>query len=280
MQRIGLIGIGNIGKVFSEKLLQAGFPLTVLDRDRAKMQHAVDLGAKPADTPGDVADASDVIVFALPGSRPVEEVMEGADGILGRLRAGQLVIDTGTTRPATDIRYAGLCGEKGAGLVDAPITWRSQGLIIMVGGAAEHFAQGREVLDVLSYKVRHIGPIGHGQLLKFVNQMILAGQLAVWCESVEFTKACGLDPALVRDYLEFPVPDALYGDDFSGGGHLALHYKDLGYILEAAHETDAHVPVTNAAHEAFKFAHLTGDPMWAQSGIATYWREMNRRGRD
>ena len=280
MQRIGLIGIGNIGTVFSKKLIEAGYPLTVLDCDRAKMQHAVDLGAQPADASGDVADASDIILLALPGSGPVEDVMEGKSGILARLRAAHLVIDTGTTRPATDIRYAALCAERDAGLVDAPITWRSEGLIIMVGGRAEHFAQGCEVLDVLSYKLKHIGPIGQGQLLKFVNQMILAGQLAVWCESVEYAKTCGLDPALIKEYLEFPVPDALYGDDFSGGGHLALHYKDLGYILETAHETDAHVPMTNAAHEAFKFAHLTGDPMWAQVGIAAYWREMNRRGRD
>jgi len=258
---------------YSTKLTEARYPLTAFDLDRAKMQYAVDLGAVGADTPADVAAASDIVVLSLPGSKPVDEVM---NAMLPALRPGQLVIDTGTSRRETDVEWAAACEPKGVGFMDAPITWRKGGLTIMAGGTEAQFEQGRGVLEVIGHRVRHVGPTGSGQLLKYVNQMILAGQLAVWCESVEFAKSCDLDPKLIAEHLEFDVPETLFGDDFSGSGTLKLHYKDLGYILEAAHETGAHVPVANVAHEAFKYADLTGDPLWGQPGIATYWRMLMR----
>ena len=277
MQRIGLIGIGNIGSHFAKVLREAGYALTVLDIDREKVARAVALGAHGASDPADVADRSDLILLCLPGSHAVDDVMNGPHGILSHLRQGQLVIDTGTSRPETAVRYDALCAEESAGFIDAPITWRAQGLIIMVGGAVGNFERGREILERLSYRLKHVGPIGHGQMLKLANQLILAGQLAVWAEAVTFTQQCGLDPHLLRDYLEFPIPEALYGDDFSGGGQLALHYKDLGYILEVAHDNGATIPVTGIVHEAFKHAHASGDPNWTQPGIVIYWRRLDER---
>jgi 3-hydroxyisobutyrate dehydrogenase-like beta-hydroxyacid dehydrogenase len=279
MERVGLIGLGNVGSGFARTLVDAGYPLTVLDKNRERTEAAVGLGADPAATPGEVADRADIILLSLPGSPPVEAVMEGADGILGHLRAGQLVVDTGTTRPATDIHYEGLCAEKGAGFIDAPITGRSAGWIMMVGGSAESFEKAQAVLTRLSYKLKHIGPVGYGQALKLVNQLVLAGQLAVWSEAIEFGRQADLDPRLLSDHLEFPVPEVLYGDDFAAGGHLALHYKDLGYILELAHDTEASVPITSLVHEIFKAVRVSGDPSWAQAGIITYWRALNRTSR-
>jgi 3-hydroxyisobutyrate dehydrogenase-like beta-hydroxyacid dehydrogenase len=201
--------------------------------------------------------------------------MEGEGGILGRLRPGQLVIDTGTSRPATDVHYERLCAEREAGFVDAPLTWRGPGQIIMVGGTEENYRRAEPVLRLLSYKLRHVGPIGAGQVLKLINQAVLAGRLAVYAEAVELAKQQGVDPHLLREYLEFDVPEQLYGDDFSGGGQLALHYKDLGYLLELAHDSGASIPITSLVHEVFKTSKLYGDPSWLQVGIASYWRRLN-----
>jgi len=278
MDRIGILGVGNIGLYYARTLLDAGCPVTVYDIDEKKQRVAVELGASFAGSAGEVAAKTDIVLLSLPGSPEVESVMEGKDGVLANVSPGDLVIDTGTTRPETDIRYEKLCADRGVAYVDSPITWRKEGLIMMVGGTPESFGKSEEVLTRLSYKVRHIGPIGSGQLLKFVNQMVLAGQLAVWCESVEFAKTCGIDPKLIQEHLEFDVPEVVYGDDFHGGGHLALHYKDLGYILEKAHEAGAQVPLTNAVHEAFKAARLIGSADWTQPGIVTYWRMLNGSG--
>ena len=277
MQRIGLIGLGNIGTFYSKQLLNAGYPLTALDIDQAKLCAAVERGAAAAKTPGDVADRSDIVILSLPGSPQVEAVMDGADGILGRLRPGMLVIDTSTCRPSTAVKYEKLCAEKSAGFIDAPLTWRKPGQIIMVGGTTENFAKGEEVLKVLSYKLKHIGPIGSGQLLKAINQSILADRVAIQAENFEFAKMVGLDPALIKDFLELDLPDAFFTNDFAGGGHLALHYKDLGYIAEIAHDSGAQIPLTSLVHEIFKAEWLHGERNWFQTGIIHYWRRLNQK---
>ena len=275
MEKIGLIGLGNIGTYFTDLLLEAGYPLTVYDIDKERMQAAVRKGAKSAESPGGVTRQSGIILLALPGSGPVEAVMNGQDGILNHLRPGQLVIDTGTSRPSTDIHFERLAREKGAGFLDAPVTFRKPGLIIMVGGEADQFEKGRRVLECLSYKLKHVGPIGHGQVLKLINQAILANLLAVYCEAFELSVKHGMDTRLLKDFLEFDVPDSLYTSDFAGGGHLALHYKDLLYLLEIAHDSGANIPISSLVHEIFKATKPYGDPNWRQPGIVTYWRRLN-----
>jgi 3-hydroxyisobutyrate dehydrogenase-like beta-hydroxyacid dehydrogenase len=275
MQRIGLIGLGNIGKFYTERLLQHDYALTVLDIDPTRVAYAIGLGAESAADPGAVAQQSDIILLSLPGSHVVEQVMEGPNGLLAHLQAGQLVIDTGTSKPETDIRYAARCREKGAGFVDAPLTYRRQGQIIMAGGTAEDYAKAEPVLACLSYKLRHVGKVGEGQVLKLINQAVLAGRLAVYAEAVELAKVHQVDPRLLKDYLEFDIPEDLFGDDFSGGGHLALHYKDLGYLLEMAHGSAAQIPISSLIHEIFKTSKHYGAANWKQPGIITYWRRLN-----
>jgi 3-hydroxyisobutyrate dehydrogenase-like beta-hydroxyacid dehydrogenase len=276
MQRSGLIGAGNVGSGFAKKLLEAGYPLTVHDRDPGRMEAALSLGAKAAATPGQVADESDIILLSLPGSHIVEAVMGGPDGVVAHLRAGQVVVDTGTSRPQTAVHCEQVCRDKGAGFIDAPITGRSQGWIMMVGGALEHFETARDVLECLSYKLEHVGPIGHGQVLKLMNQLVLAGQQSTYAETIAFMEKAGMDPRLLSEYLEFSVPEAMYGHDFGASGTLALHYKDLGYILELAHDVEASIPLASMIHEFFKGAKVAGEPGWWQAGVVEYWRKLNR----
>ena len=277
MDRIGLIGLGNIGSFYTRQLLKAGYPLTVLDLSAERVKAATEQGAQAARNPGDIADKSDIVILSLPDSPAVEAVMDGVDGIVNHLRPGQLVIDTGTSRPSTDIRYARLCEEKGAGLIDSPLTWRQPGQILMVGGTVENFERARPVLECLSYKYRHVGEVGRGQVVKMINQAVLAGRWGIYSECVELARHYDLDPRLLKDYLEFDIPDALFGDDFIMGGQLALHYKDMLYLLEMAHDSGAHIPLMSLIHEAFKRAWFAGDRRWFQAGIITYWREMNKK---
>jgi 3-hydroxyisobutyrate dehydrogenase-like beta-hydroxyacid dehydrogenase len=271
MERVGLIGVGNIGRHFTRLLLEKGYPLAALDRDPERMRFAQEAGAQVASSPAEVARNSEIILLSLPGSPAVESVMEGPDSLLNALGQGQIVVDTGTSRPETDIRYERLVREKGAALIDAPITWRSPGLIFMVGGDEKAYNRAKGVIEAISYKHRYVGPIGHGQKLKLMNQIILAGQLAIHAEAVAFAQRVELAPQLLKEYLEFPISDALLTREFSGSGTLALHYKDLLYALELAHEAGAHIPLTSLVHEIFKLAAFQGDPDWSQPGILKYW---------
>jgi 3-hydroxyisobutyrate dehydrogenase-like beta-hydroxyacid dehydrogenase len=145
----------------------------------------------------------------------------------------------------------------------------------MVGGETAVYERARGVIETISYKHRHVGPIGQGQKLKLMNQIVLAGQLAVHAEAVAFCRRVDLDPHLLQEYLEFPVSNALLSGDFRGSGTLALHYKDLLYALELAHEAGANIPLTALIHEIFKMAAFQGDPSWAQPGILHYWNGLN-----
>src|SRR4051812_2176189 len=113
MERVGLIGVGNIGRHFARLLTLQGYPLVVLDREPERVRFAVELGAAAASTPAELARQAGIILLSLPGSHAVESVMEGKEGLLSALTAGQIVIDTGTSRPETDIRYEQLAREKG-----------------------------------------------------------------------------------------------------------------------------------------------------------------------
>ena len=274
-RKIGLIGLGNIGGFYTGRLLEDGFPLTVLDIDKAKLQAMMDKGAKSAATPAELALASDVVILSLPGSEIVEDVMLGKDGILSVVREGQLIIDTSTCRPSTEVKLQKLCAEKGAGFIDAPLSWRKQGQTIMVGGNEKDFIDAEEILKCISYRYKLVGSIGQGQYLKMINQAVLANKLAVYCEAVELTKKCGMDPALLTDHLEFDVPEALFTEDYKGGGHLALHYKDLGYLNEIAHDVNASIPISALVHEMFKATKVYGEPNWIQPGIQTYYKRLN-----
>jgi 3-hydroxyisobutyrate dehydrogenase-like beta-hydroxyacid dehydrogenase len=277
MKNVGLIGLGNVGSYFVKKLLEAGYPLTVFDIDPQKSEVTVKLGAIQADTAVKVAQNSDFIILSLPNSEIVESVMEGDCGVISALKAGQIVIDTSTCRPKTEVRFEKLCEEKGAGFIDAPLTWRGPGhtLILMVGGKEDSFNEAEEVLKCLSYKYRLLGPVGTGQILKLINQTVLATQLAVHSEVVELTKKHGLDPALLKEFLGFDIPQRLLAEDYSGIGQLALMYKDLGYLLEIAHDSCANIPISSFVHEMFKTSKIFGESNWEQHGVQTYYQRLN-----
>lgn len=275
---VGIIGVGMVGTRFSQKLLDAGWPLTVFDIDPDKLRAAAELGAQPASSAREVAERSDVVLLCLPGSPPVEEAMNGPDGILAAVTDRHIIIDTGTTRPATDIEYAAKVRERGGRMVDAPITGRAPGYIMMVGGSEEDFREAEPVLQVVGYKVCHVGPLGHGQCLKLVNQLILAGRLSVFCEAVSLARELGLDPEQIVSVLEFDDAKRLLARRFSvpGSQLLALHTKDLEYLSELIEDDDLYAPLTKIVTEIFQETRGRGERDWAQASILTHWEQGSR----
>jgi 3-hydroxyisobutyrate dehydrogenase-like beta-hydroxyacid dehydrogenase len=277
MKSVGLIGLGNVGSYYVRVLLEAGYSLTVLDIDSQKQETSVRQGATPGNNPAEVARSADFIILALSTDEAVASVMEDEDGVLSVLKAGQVVIDTSTSRPKTAVRLEKLCEEKGAFFIDAPFTWRGPGRtqIMIVGGKADSFKRAEEMLKCLSYKYRLFGPIGTGQIVKLINQGVLAGQLAIYAEAVELTKKYGLDPKLLKEYLMFNLEEGLFSEDYRDHGELVLMYKDLGYLLEMAHDYCANIPVSILAHEIFKATTAYGKPDWNHPSIKTYFQRLN-----
>jgi len=272
---VGIIGVGVIGKQFTQKIIEAGLPLTVYDIRSERVEIAVELGAQAASSSREVTEQSDAVLLCLPGSPPVEAAMNGPDGILAGVSERQIIIDTGTTRPVTDIEYAAKVSERGGRMVDAPITGRAEGFIIMVGGSEEDFLEAKPVLEIVGYKVAHIGVLGYGQRMKLVNQFILAGRLSVYSEAVVMATQLGLNPEELSSILEFQeTRQPLHGNiQTPRAQYLALHTKDMEYLCELVEEENLYAPLTELVTKIFQETRDRGERDWNQTAIVTHWKE-------
>jgi 2-hydroxy-3-oxopropionate reductase len=262
MQRIGFVGLGIMGKPMASNLLAAGFPLTVHNRGRDPVAELVAGGAKAAQSPRDVATASDVVITMLPDSPDVEAVVFGPDGIAEGIREGALYIDMSTIGPATSRKIAADLSERGVDSVDAPVSGgepaaQAGQLSIMAGGTDQAVERARPIFDVLGKSATHIGPPGAGQVAKAANQVVVALTIQAVAEALTLARKAGVDPARVRDALlggfaQSRILD-LHGQrmldgNYEPGFKLRLHRKDLAIALQLGREE--HVPLFATAQAA------------------------------
>ena len=276
--------MGYIGKRFVESLREAGHTLTVYDTDESQVAYASEHGAKAADSPAEVARASDAVFMALPGTPEVEATMAGEDGLLSALDAGDVVIDSTTTKVGTALEYESACEARGVGWVTAPLTRAApvEGVHMMVGASDANYEAASDLIETVS--ARHIRPGGVEEALRFkyVLQIRYASHLAVDAEIVAFARESGVDPRPLNEFLGMDISERLfeadYDQDVEGLGGLAIWDKDLGYALDAAREDDLAMPLTATVHEAYKHGHrVASEAEGDATTIARYWDALNGR---
>ncbi|MFC6961013.1 NAD(P)-dependent oxidoreductase [Halocatena marina] len=284
MRRIGLIGVGFIGKLFVDDLRSAEYPVTAYDIDESQLEYALERGAEAADSPAAVAAGADVVVLALPGHSEVQSVMEGEPrGVVETLDSDQCVIDTSTTGPEAATEYEQKCTERGAGFVTAPLTRNApngDGIHMMVGGSPSDYDEVRPVLDTISEAHTRIGDAHDAQTFKLMIQMRYAGQQAVDAEIVEFGRNNGIDPERMNEFLGMDVWEQYFTLNFSpaieGLGGLAIWHKDLGYALALARESNTATPLTSTVHEAYKSAiEMADEDEGHAAATIRHWRRHN-----
>ncbi len=266
-ERIGFIGIGIMGRGMARNLLKAGFPVTVHNRTRAKAEALVSDGAVVADSPAEVAVCSDVIITNVPDSPDVEAVLTGPRGVLATLRAGSVVVDHSTISPAVTRRLARLVEAKGGHYLDAPVTGGETGaaagtLTIMVGGPVAAFERVRPVLEAEGKTIVHVSPEnGAGQMVKLINNTVIAGFLGALAEGLAFARKAGLDLEKVTAVLNSGLARSASGDakgpkmvsgDYRPSFFLRLHDKDLALAMEAARECGAVLPVGSVMAQLYR----------------------------
>lgn len=283
MQRIGLIGIGDIGKRLIDNLLDADYEIVGHDIDTSKKSYVTDLGGEWADTPADVAAETEAVVLAVPGAPEVRSIFEDEGGLLEELESDQLVIDTSTTGPDPAEVCADLCHERDAHFLTAPLTRGAaeDGIHIMAGGTEEDYEVATPLLDDLCHRHTRIGSAPDAQRFKLILQVRYACQDAVDAEVVAFARDQGLDPSVYRDFLGLDVNEKYITRDFSqvieGLGGLAIWHKDLGYALDIAKEEDTATPITNAVYEAYKYGiQAAGENEGNDTAILKYWETLNQ----
>ncbi len=300
--KVGFIGLGVMGGHMARHL--AGrYGVTVFDVDAAKiatLEAAVPAGdgassgtrpptgARGAASVAAVGAACELVLLSLPSSEIVERVVTGDGGLVSHMASGGAVIDMSTTEPLVSKRIAATLAERGIGFLDAPVSGGEGGaqaakLSIMVGGPAEFFDRYQPVLEVLGASVVRVGEVGAGGVAKLVNNMIVGAEFAVIAESFALGRKMGLDleqlyQAIRGGWAASAVLDVaasgIIARDFTPGGSVDLHFKDLGYALKLARNENVPTPMTAVVDEIFKVARASGRGAQAQQVIIELWEDL------
>ncbi len=285
---IGFIGLGIMGRPMAGHLLNAGYALTVHDRNRGPMDELAALGAQTAASPKAVAAHSQVVITMLPDSPDVEAVALGENGLIEGLSAGAVHIDMSSIAPSVAVKVAQALGEKGARCLDAPVSGGQVGaqnaaLSIMVGGEAAVFEEMQPILAVMGKTITHCGPNGAGQIVKACNQIQVALNFAGMAEALVLGAKAGVDPAIILKvlsggYAQTRVMDVrgprIIQGDFAPGFKSRFHYKDLNIILQTGKDYGVPLPVSSLVHELFAALLAAGRGDLDHSALITVLEDM------
>ena len=204
--KVGMIGLGGMGKPVAECVTRAGFELTVTDLRKSQVDALVDAGATAAATPAEVAAASDLVLASLPSNQASLDVALGVDGVLAGAKQGDIYIDSSTIGPEIIRQVADAADQKGVSVLDAPVSGgiaqRNQGtLTVMVGGDPEAVERARPVLETFGGTIFHVGPLGAGATIKLINNLTMAANAVATMEALVLGVKAGLAPETIRDVV-------------------------------------------------------------------------------
>lgn len=198
-KRIGFIGVGLMGHGMAKNLLLEGFPVTVLGhRNRAPVEDLVGRGAREARDVADVLQSSDIVFLCVTGTPEVEDLMLRPGGILASAHAGQIVVDTSTSQPASTVKLFEAAQARGVRFVDAPLARTpveaEEGrLNTFVGADAQTFAELRPALEAYCENIFHMGEVGTGHKIKLLNNAMGIGIAALTSEMLAACAKLGVD---------------------------------------------------------------------------------------
>lgn len=271
-ERIGFIGLGIMGQGMAHNLLKAGFDLTVWNRTRSKMDEFLEAGAGGAKSPADLARTCDILITCVSDTPDVEAVILGEDGVIHGVQEGALVIDCSTISPHVTRSIAGRLAEKGADMLDAPISGGSEGaaegtLSIMVGGDGAQVERAMPALEAMGKAITHVGDNGAGQTVKLVNQILVVSNMLGVAEALLFAEAGGLDlekalqavsqGAAGSWMLSNRGPQVLERD-WRPGFTIDLQQKDLRLVLDAADEMGTPAVATGLIFQLYRSLQQAG----------------------
>jgi 2-hydroxy-3-oxopropionate reductase len=257
-ERVGFIGLGIMGMPMARNLMEAGYELTVHNRSPEKAEELGKEGAAVAATPREVAENSDVVITMLPDSPQVREVVAAEDGVLEGISEGALLIDMSTISPVVTEELAEAVKEKGASMLDAPVSGGDVGAIegtlsIMVGGEEADFQRAKPLFEAMGKTITHVGPTGAGQVTKAANQVVVALTIEAVSEALVLGSAGGVSPEKILEVLGGGLAsnkvmevkrEKFLSHTFEPGFRSELHHKDLGIALAAGREYGVVLPVT------------------------------------
>ena len=282
--KIGLIGLGIMGKPMAKNMLKAGYDLTVSDLNKANVDEVVAAGAKAASNK-EIGETCDVVMTMLPNSPHVKSVMLGENGVASFMKPGSVFIDMSSINPVASKEIAAALAEKNIEMLDAPVSGGEPKAIdgtlsFMVGGKQEVFDAHKAILETMGASVVRCGDVGAGNTTKLANQNIVACNIQALAEALTLAQKAGVDPQLVFEAIKgglagstvmnAKAPMMIAGND-KPGFKIDLHIKDLNNALDCAHSVGAPVPMTAEVQEILQWMHNHEGGQKDHSAIAQYY---------
>lgn len=253
---VGFIGVGNMGNPMAGNVLKASFPMLVFDLNPKAMENLIQAGARRARSAQEVVEGSEVVLTSLPASPDVEAMYLEPGGLVERAKPGTILIDLSSVLPSTPRKIEPRAKARGVHFLEAPVSGgvtgaRAATLAIMVGGDAEPLARAKPVLNAMGPNVFHVGPVGAGNTVKAINNMMACVNGLAMMEGLAVGVKAGLDPMTVYEVVKASsggskalerIPRAIVPREFEPGFKVALMNKDLETFTTIAKEL--HVPVS------------------------------------
>jgi len=263
MAKLGFVGLGVMGGEMVNRLLDKGHTVTGHNRTRTKAEWLIKKGMKWANTPREVAEASDVIFSMVTNSGALQAIVEGPDGILAGLTPQKLYVDISTVSPEVSRAVAQKVREKGSDMVDAPvsgsvITLQEGKLSVMVGGRKETFEKLKPILLDIGPKVTHVGDNGLALVMKIATNLSLAVQMLGFCEGVLLAEKSGIPRSVAVDVLTNSAvasPMIKYRGPFvlelprEAWFNVNMMQKDMVLAMELGRKLDVPLPTTAVSNE-------------------------------
>ena len=298
-ERIGFIGVGLMGHGMAKNIVEKGYPLTVMGhRNRKPVEDLLGRGAREAKSAREVGQASDIVFLCVTGSREVEGLVRGPDGLAAGLKSGSVIVDCSTSDPNSTLALAAELEPHGITYVDAPLSrtpkeaWEGM-LDTMVGASPEVFARLKPVLDAWAGRVIHIGGTGDGHRMKLLNNFIAMGYAALFSEALALAQKVGITPerfdSVIRGgrmdcgFYQTFMKWTLEGDREAHKFTLNNAFKDMRYLESMADAAGLANPMGNAVKNAFAVPVATGKgedyvPMLSTHVAALNGVELKRKG--
>ena len=283
--KIGLIGLGIMGKPMAKNILKGGYTdLLVSDLNKAAVEEVVACGAKAA-TNKEIGQSCDVVMTMLPNSPHVKSVMLGENGVAAFMKPGTVFIDMSSINPVASKEIAAVLAEKSIEMLDAPVSGGEPKAIdgtlsFMVGGKQEVFDAYKPLLETMGASVVRCGDVGAGNTTKLANQIIVACNIQALAEALTLAQKAGVDPELVfqaikgglagSTVMNAKAPMMIAGND-KPGFKIDLHIKDLNNVLDCAKTVGAPVPMTESVMEVMQWLHEHEGGQKDHSAIAQYY---------
>jgi 3-hydroxyisobutyrate dehydrogenase-like beta-hydroxyacid dehydrogenase len=287
MAKLGFVGLGVMGGNMVARLLEKGHSVTGYNRTRSKAQWLTDKGMKFADSPKAVAVASDVTFTMVTNAAALTAVMEGPDGLLSGIGPGKFHIDISTVSPDVSRAMAAKVREKGADMIDAPvsgsvITLQQGKLSVMVGGRKETFEHLKPLLMDIGPKVTHVGDNGVALSMKIAVNLQLAVQMLGFCEGVLLAEKSGISRDVAVDVMihsAIASPMIVYRGPFvleqpeEAWFDCNMMQKDMLLALELGRKLNVPLPTTAVSNEYLTAARAMG---WEKKDFAVVFDVLAR----